>query len=81
MDNRRCGFTLIELLGVGVLLSLISGVVGGWVWPYSINTWLEWADKGPAVGWWAGFGIGCIPVVGWVGFLVALATWVGTLFV
>ena len=60
---RRSGFTVGELLIVVVILGLISAVIGGFCWQYSINTWLDWAGKDTEISWIASAGIGFVPIV------------------
>ncbi len=77
----RRGFTLIELLVVMVLLGVFSGIAGIWCWPYSINTWLSWADKDPGIGGGVGFLLGLIPGIGWLSPFAAIFTWIVNMFV
>lgn len=45
----------------------VTGITGIWLWPYSINTWTEYASNGEnsqALGKAGGFGIGVIPYFG-----------------
>ncbi len=55
-------------------------VLGGWLWPYSINAWLVYFDKAATMGWWHGFLLGLIPVIGAWCFPVALVTWILMMF-
>lgn len=67
-----CGFILLYML--------LAGGCGALCWPYTINTWLEYADKAPAVLWWHGGLIGMVPYVGQLSIPGVLITWICTLF-
>ena len=60
---------------------LLSGAIGSFLWPYSINTWLMWADKAQACTAWDGFFIGLIPILGSWSILASLGTWIATWFI
>lgn len=62
-----------------VILS-ISGVIGGFCWPYTVNTWLVHTGNDPAIGFWHGFGMGYVPVLGQLSIPAAVVTWVLKLF-
>ena len=70
------GFLLIALF----ILS-ISGIIGGFCWPYAINTWLEWAGKEPAIGFWYGFWLGYVPALGQLSIPAAVITWIVGFFI
>ncbi len=65
---------------IGILA--IKIVVATFCWPYAINAWLEFAGKTPAITWWQGALIGCIPFIGRVrvSAAVAFATFIVLLF-
>lgn len=68
------------VLFVMVIMLLIVGVIGGVLWPYTINSWLEWNGHAPKVTFWHGFGLSFVPVVGQFSIPVAVVTWVYSLF-
>ena len=50
--------------GLGVMIFIllaISGRIGAFCWPYTINTWLVFFDKPPSIVWWHGFLLGYVP--------------------
>ena len=63
-------------LGMFVFLVVISSIVGGFLWPYSINTWLLFVGKHPAVHFWQGMLLGVIPYFGYDSNPVAVLTWI-----
>lgn len=74
----RRGVTLIELL---ILFMLIIGpVIGALCWPYTINTWLVYAGKTPAIVWWQGALIGIVPGLGQFSVITAVLTWILMMF-
>jgi hypothetical protein len=46
--------------------------VGGFCWTYSINSWLGFFHKTPAVKFWQGALIGFVPVLGQASLPVAI---------
>ncbi len=73
-------------LGAGagclVLISILtlSGVIGAFCWPYTINSWLVFMDKPPTIVWWQGFLLGYVPFIGQVSIPAAIITWILMLF-
>lgn len=69
---------MIKGLGiVGILLLLsLSGIVGAFCWPYTINSWLVFAGKAPVVLWWHGFLLGYVPGLGQISIGAAVITWI-----
>lgn len=65
----------------GLLIFLtLSGILGAFLWPYSINTWLVFFHKPPTIMWWHGFLLGYLPYFGQIIIPVAVITWVLMLF-
>lgn len=70
------------LYGVGALIILVLGfVLGAVLWPYTINTWLEYFGREAVVTWWQGGFIGFIPYVGQMSLPAAFITWLLMLFI
>lgn len=63
-----------------VVILLICTLVGAWLWPYTINSWLEYAGREPCVVWWHGALLGFCPGVGQLTIPAAVLTWVLVLF-
>ncbi len=78
---RREAFTTSNLLIVYLILGILAGLMGMLLWPYSINTWLEWAGKDPCIVWWQGMLLGLVPGLGQLSLPAAVVTWVADLFV
>lgn len=58
----------------------ISAIIGGFCWPYTVNTWLVFFDKEPIMVFWQGAVMGLVPLVGQTSLPVAVITWVLMLF-
>lgn len=75
---------LLIVLGMWLFcLSLYCGIsfaIGAWLWPYTINTWLVYADKPPQIEWWMGGLFGLVPGVGHSSIMCAAITFVAMLF-
>lgn len=69
-----CGISMI------IIITLISGVIGGFVWPYTINSWLLFLGKPATVTFLQGFVLGIIPMIGYLGTPIAAITWIIMLF-
>ncbi len=75
------GGGLTMFLAVIFVLAIYVGIVGGvgaLINPYTINTWLVYFDKPPAVEWWHGGLIGVVaaPLI----IPAGVITWVCMLF-
>lgn len=68
------------ILSIVLLVLSISGVIGIFCWQYTINTWLVYFEKKPAVLWWHGFLIGLVPGFGSSSIVCAVATYIAMLF-
>lgn len=71
---------MVKFIIVIALLS-ISGIIGGFCWPYSINTWLEFFGKDPSIVYWHGFVLGYVPWLGQASIPVAVITWILMMFI
>lgn len=63
-----------------VTIVTIGMIIGAICWPYTINTWLEYAHKEPTIVWWQGMLIGIVPGIGHAGLPLAVITWVAMMF-
>lgn len=61
---------------VVVVILSISGIIGAFCWPYTLNSWLVFLGKAPTVLWWHGFLLGYVPYLGQMSILVAVITWI-----
>lgn len=77
---RNIGGQTTMFFALFVGLMVLNAVVGGWLWPYTINTWLEFAGKAPSVVWWQGALIGFVPYLGHATIPAAIITWILMLF-
>jgi len=68
-----------KLVVVLIILSL-GAAVGAFCWPYTINAWLVFLGKPPAVVWWHGALLGFAPFIGQVSIPAAVVTWILMLF-
>lgn len=79
-NNRRMR-TMLKTGFVGVAIILvISGLIGGFLWPYTINAWLVFFGKAPSVVFWHGVLIGFCPWLGQASIPAAVVTWILMLF-
>lgn len=63
-----------------LFIMFICAVVGAFLWPYSINSWLVFFNKPATVVWWHGAILGFCPFIGQVTIPVAVVTWILMLF-
>ncbi len=71
-------------LQISILLVVftITGILGGFLWPYTINEWLVFFGKEPKLTFWMGFVIGAIPTgLGQASIPAALLTWLVMMFI
>lgn len=72
------------VLGIGcfwiIFILTLSGIIGAFCWPYTINSWLVFFGKAPNVVWWQGFILGYVPYFGQISIPAAIFTWLLMLF-
>ena len=73
----KLGLSLFSLgiLPIIIVLS-IFGIIGGFCFPYAINSWLVFFGKAPTVVFWQGFILGICPYVGQASIPVAVVTFI-----
>ncbi len=74
---------IVAVGGIGTLLMIIAAFafcLGSWLWPYTINTWLAYAGKPPAIEWWMGGLMGLVPGIGQSCIPAAFITFILMLF-
>jgi hypothetical protein len=75
---------LFTMGGLGILFFTIIVCfvfsLGALLWPYSINSWLEYSGKDPVIEWWMGGLMGLVPGVGQSCIPAAFITFILMLF-
>lgn len=66
--------------GTAVTIFTVSALIGVFTWPYTINTWLLFVHKDPAIVWWQGLLLGFVPGLGQLSLPLAVLTWIAMLF-
>ena len=66
--------------GCLIVLMVAFAIIGAWLWPYTINTWLVYFNKPPAILWWHGALLGFCPFIGQATIPAAVVTWILMLF-
>lgn len=64
-----------------IIIMLLGAAIGAFTWPYTINTWLVYLGKEPAILWWQGSLIGFVPYIGSISIPAAVITWILMLFI
>lgn len=76
---------LLALLGgrtlVLVILIGIAFTIGALLWPYTINSWLIYSGRPPAIEWWMGGLMGLVPGLGQSCISAAFITFIIMLFI
>ena len=75
---QSSGGGIVLMLWLG--MCVIMGIIGSFLWPYSVNTWLEFLGKDTALSGTQGFFLGMIPGIGWSSIAIAFATFILMLF-
>jgi len=73
--------TGIATLGMIAFVLCVFALIGAFLNPYTINTWLEYAGKEPSMVWWQGALLGFCPIVGQLTIPAAIATWILMMFI
>ena len=70
-------------MGCALLLvfMLANAILGAFLWPYSLNSWLEFFGKMPQVVWWHGVILGVLPYFGFATVPFAVCTWILMMFI
>lgn len=68
-----------NLILIGIVM-IVSAVIGGILWPYTIEAWAGLFNKTVEVEFWQGALLGFCPVLGQATIPIAVATWVLMLF-
>lgn len=74
------GTTLLVMLFALVIICLVSGCIGTFCIPYTINTWLLFTGKEATVTSLNGFLIGLFPPLGFLSIVISIMTWIAMLF-
>lgn len=64
-------------------LICIFGIIGMFVYPYALNSWLVYFGKAAQIVWWHGFLLGFIlgfTKLRFLGIVFAIATWIAMMF-
>jgi hypothetical protein len=74
--------TMIEKIGFGglIIVLLICALIGGFCWPYTLNSWLVFFGKVPSIQFWQGMVLGFIPFIGQATIPAAVITWILMMF-
>lgn len=60
----------------GITMIIIGAAIGAVTWTYSLNEWLIFFGKEPAVVWWQGALLGFVPFIGQASIPFAVVTWI-----
>jgi hypothetical protein len=58
----------------------VCALIGGFLWPYTINNWLVFFGKEPSIVFWHGLLLGFCPIIGQITIPIAVFTWILMLF-
>lgn len=75
-DTLALGMSGMTLL----IFLVINAVIGGFLWPYTLNTWLLFFGKTSVVQFWHGAILGFIPFLWKATIPAAVITWILMLF-
>ena len=73
--------TFIIYMIVILILLGISSIIGGFLWPYTINSWLLFFNKEASIVFWQGCLLGLAPFIGQASIPAAIITWILMLFI
>ena len=65
---------------IWIIVMTVSAIIGAFLWPYSINTWLIYFHKPPVFQWYYGAILGFIPGIGQLTIPIAVITWIAMMF-
>lgn len=65
---------------VSLFILALFALIGALLWPYTLNTWLEYFGKPQTIVMWQGALLGFCPVIGQLTIPAAIITWILMLF-
>ena len=77
---RYTNDTAMAQFGCLMILIIVSAIINGVAFPYTINSWLIYFGKEPVVLWWQGVLLGLVPGIGHLSIIFAVITWILMLF-
>jgi len=80
LEGIGLGSLVVGGVALMITLNCIFGIIGIFVWPYVINSWLIFYGKTAQVVWWHGFLLGVVSPLGKLGIILALLTWIVLMF-
>jgi hypothetical protein len=69
-----------SFVSVIVIVMFASVIIGAFLFPYAINTWLVYMGKTAVVLWWHGALLGAIPGISQTSIPLAIVTYIAMLF-
>jgi hypothetical protein len=63
-----------------LIVWILGGILGGFFWKYSLNSWLTYVSRIPNVSFWNGALLGLIPGFGYLCIPIAGITYIIMLF-
>jgi len=81
MSTIKSFIALVGTFGfLWFIVIAIAFIIGACLWPYTINSWLVYADKEPVIEWWMGGLMGLVPGIGQASIPAAFVTFILMLF-
>lgn len=76
----KSGFSISQNWIIFILIGLILFCVGGFIWEYTINSWLEFLGKLNRVEWWQVGLLAVVPVLRHLTLPAWILTWLALTF-
>lgn len=77
---RYTNDTAMAQFGCLMILIIVSAIINGVTFPYTLNSWLIYFGKEPIIVWWQGILLGLVPGIGQLSITLAVITWILMLF-
>ena len=78
--TRQCLVRYNNTKYIVFVFLLACTIIGGFLWPYTINTWLVFSGKPPSITFWHGALLGLCPMIGQITIPIAVITCILMLF-
>lgn len=76
----RNGTSSAVIVTTYVLIVFGMYAIGGLIWEYTLNSWLEFLGKPDRVEWYYAGLLAIVPIIGYLTLPSALATWIALTF-
>lgn len=88
LSSRKNGILVDTLASIGItgffavffVVAFLGVILGSFLWPYTINTWLVYLEKAPVFLWWHGALLGLVAFLNPLIIVASIGTFIAMMF-